>query len=278
MNLLAIFLPFLLIKLSDQSHFRGGAISWKPVKSNIAFPVSQVEVFITTRFFWRISSPLCDSVTGVTSSNLIGDNISITPYNGNPWSINSQVNCYDFSTTDQWSAGIRTQKVNITTSLAVSASFTSCCWVNGISSVSGSTSWNLTFTIDLKQRTGLNIINSSPFTNIVPYIKLSIGCAVNQSLIIPVNDPDGDEVRCRCSNNVCLSGFSMDTKKCIIYFNPNLVGYYAFEIILEDFASSQSIIPLSSVPLQFIANVFSNPLLCCSYIFLIFKSRFKTPI
>ena len=101
----------------------------------------------------------------------------------------------------------------------------------------------------------------------MPYIIFSIGCTVNQSLIIPVNDPDGDEVRCRCSNNICLSDFTIDTRKCIIYFDPNLVGYYAFEIILEDFASSQSIIPLSSVPLQIIANVLSNTLFCCSYIF-----------
>ena len=163
---------------------------------------------------------------------------------------------------------MRTQIVNITTSLVVKASFESCCWVDGITTVSGSDTWDLSFTIDLKQRTDLNIINSSPFSNIVSYIKLSTGCAVSQSLIIPVSDPDGDEVRCRCTNNVCLSGFTIDTRKCIIHFNPNLVGYYVFEIILEDFASSQSSIPLSSVPLQFIADVSSNKLFCCSLTFL----------
>ena len=101
MNLLAVLPAIFLIKLSDQSHFRGGAISWKPVKPDITFPISQVEVLITTRFFWQLSSPLCDSTAGVTSSNLIGDDTDILPSNGNAWSINSETNCYDFSIADQ---------------------------------------------------------------------------------------------------------------------------------------------------------------------------------
>ena len=267
MSLAFIFLALIAFKQSSASHFRGGAITWAPVNPNIAFPVSQVEVYITTRFFWKLVSTQCDSSACIAAGNLIGDNASISPYNGNSWSITSQTRCYDYSTADQWMAGVFTQKVNVTTSMAVGASFASCCWVTGIKSVSGSTNWNLTFVIDLKQRADTHRINSSPTTTINPYIKLSTGCSNNQSLAIPVNDVDMDLVRCRCSTSVCLTGFSMDSVNCILYFNPILSGFYTLEILIEDFAASNPKVALSSVPLQFIANVGSNTLNCCNYFF-----------
>ena len=266
---LTLVFVFIALKQGETSHFRGGTISWAPVNPNITFPVSQVEVYITTRFFWKLVSTQCDSSACITAGNPIGDNGTISPYNGNPWSIDAQTKCYGYSIQDQWMEGVNTQKVNVTTAMAVSASFASCCWVTGITSVSGSTNWNLTFVIDLKQRTDTNRINSSPTTTITPYIKLSTGCSNNQSLVIPVADEDMDLVRCRCSNNVCLAAFSMDSVNCILYFNPSMAGYYVLDIDMEDFAPSMPNVALSSVPLQFIANVTSSTLDCCKHLFVL---------
>jgi hypothetical protein len=151
----SLFFVLVLLKIINEtmsSHFRGGAISWSPVNKSASPSATYVEVAITTRFFWAIATqPLCDSMPEIAAQALIGDNTSITPLTGPAsWSINSQVNCYDFSLIDGWSAGVRTQIVNVSTKVEVVANYTSCCWVTGVTSVSGSTSWSLPFTINLK--------------------------------------------------------------------------------------------------------------------------------
>jgi hypothetical protein len=148
------FLLFVLQILNEtmSSHFRGGTISWSPVNSAASPFAPYVEVAITTRFFWSISvAPACDSTSEIAAHALIGDSTSITPLTGPAsWSINSQVNCYYFSLADAWSAGVRTQIVNVSTQVEVVANYTGCCLVTGVTSVSGSTSWSLPFAINLK--------------------------------------------------------------------------------------------------------------------------------
>jgi hypothetical protein len=151
---LLFFLLFTLQIINEtmSSHFRGGTISWSPVNPTASPSATYVEVAITTRFFWAIATqPACDSTPEIADHALIGDNTSITPLTGPAsWYINSQVNCYDLSLSDGWSAGVRTQIVNVSTQVEVIANYTSCCWVTGVTSVSGSTSWSLPFTINLK--------------------------------------------------------------------------------------------------------------------------------
>ena len=86
-------------------------------------------------------------------------------------------------------------------------------------------------------------------------------------------DADGDLIKCRCSNNVCLSGLTMDVNNCIIYFNPTVSGYYTIEIIIEDYARQASNSPLSSVPVQFIVFVQANSIYCRKWDF---NKYFKT--
>jgi hypothetical protein len=161
MTLKILYLTLIVLthhqKQINASHFRGGTISWSPVNRNAidntktSLP-AYVEVAITTRFFWAISTATaCDSTPEIAAHALIGDSTSITPLTGPAsWSINSQVNCYDFSLADAWSAGVRTQYANVSTGLDVIANYTSCCWVTGVTSVSGSTSWSLPFTINVQ--------------------------------------------------------------------------------------------------------------------------------
>ncbi len=100
------FLLFILQVLKEtlSSHFRGGTISWSPVNLSASPFAAYVEVAITTRFFWSISTtPACDSTPEIAAHALIGDRTSIKPLTGPAsWSINSQVNCYDFSLADAW--------------------------------------------------------------------------------------------------------------------------------------------------------------------------------
>jgi hypothetical protein len=147
-----LFFTLQIINETMSSHFRGGTISWSPVNPAASTSATYVEVAITTRFFWTISrTPACDSTPEIADHALIGDNTSITPLTGPAsWFINSQVNCYDLSLSDGWSAGVRTQIVNVSTQVEVVANYTGCCLVNGVTNVKGSTSWSLPFTINLK--------------------------------------------------------------------------------------------------------------------------------
>jgi hypothetical protein len=147
-----VLISFQIINEAMSSHFRGGTISWSPVNKSASPSATYVEVAITTRFFWTISiTPECDTTSEKDAHPLIGDTTSITPLNGPAsWSISSEVYCYDFSLVDDWSAGVRTQIVNVSTQVEVVANYADCCWVTGVTSVSGSNRWSLLFTINLK--------------------------------------------------------------------------------------------------------------------------------
>ena len=135
--------------------------------------------------------------------------------------------------------------------------------MSGINAIDPSGNWDLPITIDLTRRADTGKINSSPYTTIASYVKLSTGCSGLQALTIPVSDPDGDTVRCYCAGNTCLSIMTLDSNTCTITFNPSATGNYALDIVLEDFATPSSSTPLSSVPVQFLVNVSSGTTNCC---------------
>jgi hypothetical protein len=98
-----------------------------------------------------------------------------------------------------------------------------------------------------------------------PYVILSSSCANNISVPIPVTDADGDVVRCRCNYNLCIADAVIDKNNCILYFNPANVGFYAIELVIEDFATANSTTPMSSVPLVFLVSVTSGgSATCCA--------------
>ncbi len=90
---LLLFLIHHKLKQINASHFRGGTISWSPVNPNTTTtPIpAYIEVAITTRFFWAISTATaCDSTPEIAAHALIGDSTSITPLTGHAsWSIKS---------------------------------------------------------------------------------------------------------------------------------------------------------------------------------------------
>ena len=108
--------------------------------------------------------------------------------------------------------------------------------------------------------------------------------------ISAVSDADGDDVRCRWASSsrgecagVCrtfpatLSGVSTlmqeimssncsQSMQCALIITANSLstGWYGVALQIEDFSSTTSTTPLSSIPLQFLVNVFSSSASCAS--------------
>lgn len=95
MFLLTFLTLILIVTKTNQSHFRGGYITWRPANPTQNFPLNKTQVLITTRFFWDLKtfSPLCDSMSGILNANLIGESSPlIISTNGDTWSLDPQVN------------------------------------------------------------------------------------------------------------------------------------------------------------------------------------------
>lgn len=74
-------------------------------------------------------------------------------------------------------------------------SYSSCCWIS--LTRYGSGNWLVTTALNLTRRPDNGRINSSPISRSAAIVRFLEGCP--QSLRIPVEDPDGDVVRCRFS-------------------------------------------------------------------------------
>ena len=73
-------------------------------------------------------------------------------------------------------------------------SYTSCCWIS--LSRYGNGNWLVSTKVNLTRRSDNWRINSSPVSRSPAIVRWSEGCP-NQSLRIPVEDADGDVVKCR---------------------------------------------------------------------------------
>ena len=74
-------------------------------------------------------------------------------------------------------------------------SYQGCCWISLSRYSSGS--WLVSTIVNLTQRSDSGKINSSPVSRSPAIVRFQEGCP--QFLRIPVEDPDGDVVRCRQS-------------------------------------------------------------------------------
>ena len=75
-------------------------------------------------------------------------------------------------------------------------SYTSCCWISLSRYSSGS--WLVTAIVNLTRRADSGRINSSPVSRSPAIVRWQEGCP--QYLRIPIEDPDGDVVKCRWAN------------------------------------------------------------------------------
>ena len=73
-------------------------------------------------------------------------------------------------------------------------SYSGCCWIS-LSHYPGYYDWKVETAINLAPRSDNRKINSSPVTRSPAIVRFPGGC--RQSFRIPVEDPDGDTVKCR---------------------------------------------------------------------------------
>ncbi|XP_048590560.1 uncharacterized protein LOC116611783 isoform X3 [Nematostella vectensis] len=263
----AVFLC--LISAVSSSHFRGAMISWKPANAS---DITDKTVTIITRIAWRrsYSGCGCDQNT-IASGNLIGPSGSLTCRFGCSGSVGSmRFKCTDYSEQEDWTSGQTIYDYTFPSSTnppLFQASFAGGDW---ISLVTGGGSWEVRAYFNLTKRNDTGVVNSSPNTAMSPIVQLKHGC--NHTIAIPVSDADKDEVRCRWAESskgecagVChaFRGAILDTRKCTIsYSATGALGWYAAALMIEDFSSPLSRLPLSSVPLQFLVKVFRSSEKC----------------
>ncbi|PFX27725.1 Deleted in malignant brain tumors 1 protein [Stylophora pistillata] len=146
--------------------------------------------------------------------------------------------------------------------------YSKCCWISVRYSPSVS-NWHIRTTVNLSPRSDNGKINSSPVTRSPPIVRFPGGC--RQSFRIPVEDPDGDTVKCRFATSteslIPNSSFPYGTineKHCLLTYNGSSEadGVFAVALTLEDFPAGttdfDSVTPFSSIPLQFIVLVTGN--------------------
>lgn len=260
--LLYFFTLFEFAQRFHCSHFRGGTINWKPVNSSADPFNNNVDIFVTTRFYWRLDyeyDAYCDQST-IANNGLIGNFDYIECISGcsSNTLLFTQVICTDFSSYENWKGGERTQQLNLPYDSRIVASYSSGDW---ITLLNGGGSWQVNFLLDLNKRNDTGKINSSPITTMSPIVRLNQAC--NSSIRIPVEDADKDLIKCRWAisgecGGVCgaLPDSYLDSDNCVLFFKPPQTGFYGVTIQIEDFPkstiSNNNSFPLSSVPLQFL--------------------------
>ncbi|XP_078330906.1 uncharacterized protein LOC111125451 isoform X2 [Crassostrea virginica] len=266
MKVLGLFL--LLFEASHGTHFRGGIFTWKHLSG------SQVKV--THRMSWRNTyySPVCDDNYKTSRTNRTFGSISCLSGCGSlSWSRPSISSvCTDYSTSEDWATFEGEFNVTLPSSVSsIVIGYASCCWISTLQLNPGA-SWSISTRIDLTYRSDIAGINSSPVTAMQPIVRLQRGCS--HSIKIPVADDDGDVIRCRWGRTssecggICNSfpNSILDESTCTLNYSYvyDTAGYYGVAIQIEDFANSFSTTPLSSIPLQFLVEVFTSSSACAS--------------
>jgi hypothetical protein len=123
--------------------------------------------------------------------------------------------------------------------------------------------------LDTTVRSDTNWINTSPVTSMAPVVRVRAG--FNHKMTIPTADADGDDVRCRwaqsakgeCGSVCGVLPTGTLNSDCTLYFDASTAasGWYAASIALEDYQTTTSTTPMSTVILQFLIYclVVTNP-------------------
>ncbi|XP_053395504.1 uncharacterized protein LOC123523715 isoform X3 [Mercenaria mercenaria] len=253
MNSLGLFIFFIGLTTVKCSHFGGGIFTWAPTDDG-------TQITVNFRISWAFYHANCDAQTVVNRSPLTSVSMScITGCSGTIGSL--AFYCTDFKT-GAWSSGMNSFTYNPSVN-QFTFGFQSSAW---FSLQEGGSSWSLIATVDFEERSDTGKINSSPTVDMPPVLYWQHGCSYTFTL--PVSDIDGDTVKCRWASStkgecggVCetFSGSVLDESTCVITYTANkAIGYYAVALQIEDFVDETSTTALSSIPLQFMVNVYSG--------------------
>ncbi|CAF1129373.1 unnamed protein product, partial [Didymodactylos carnosus] len=185
-------------------------------------------------------------------------------------SISVYSSCTDFSIPLQFTIGQRSDIVKLKSTDQFTIAFQGSAWYTLALSSSSPFDWSIACTINMLVRPD-GTLNTSPEVVMVSPINIALG--VFYYLTIPVYDSDGDDVRCRFAThngtlNECASICAPASVPSGTILYPNctlkikgtsLYDYYAIAIQVEDFWNTTTTIPFSSVPVQFLVYVLTQP-------------------
>lgn len=208
---------------------------------------------------------MCSSAT-IASNFVIGSGSGTTLCYvgscGSFLSISTDTRCTDFSAVLDFSSGERydVRTVNI------SQSYTFGFWGTALFAlaIGGNADWQVTAKANLVIRPD-GVINSSPMTSFLPILYATVNTL--QVLKIPMFDVDAtDTLKCRWSTNpssitgydecgsICApslpTGYALYLNNCTLVFTLTVTNYYAIALQIEDFYTSSSTTPMSSIPVQ----------------------------
>lgn len=233
---------------------------------------STVSILLHQRFAWRRNfwTTMCDDTMIAAQGYIATGTGHVMCYTGGSCgsftTISADVRCTDFSVSMNFALGELYTTFTLPLSSTFIVGFNSSAWL--VLAIKGNGVWQTTNKIQLSVRPDGNI-NTSPVTSTLPVITRVIN--VQHVHVVQMADADStDTLRCRWStssstgntnNNwdecgsVCaptLPSFTLFPDNCTLVFTINITNYYAVALQIEDFYTSTSPTPMSSVPIQFL--------------------------
>ena len=246
---------------------------------------STAQILVHQRYAWRRSafSPVCSNASIATGTAFVGSGTgNLQCYSGGSCgsfaTISADVYCTDFSAGTDYSLGEKYTTFTLPLGGTFIIAFASSAWL--ALAIRGGGAWQVTNKINLAVRPD-GILNTSPVTSTLPVIYRTVN--VPHVHIVQMSDADStDTLRCRWATNnspanynnwdecgsVCsptLPSFSLIPDNCtIVYTISTASSYYAVALQIEDFYTSTSATPMSSVPIQFLFYGITAPSGCSS--------------
>lgn len=193
-------------------------------------------------------------------------------------SVSADVKCTDFSndTVLDYSSGERFDTFTLPLTRTYIIGFYGGAWM-GLA-IGGGGDWQVTGKIQLSTRPD-GVLNTSPVTTTLPVIYKIYN--IWHVHIVQMSDADSTDIlRCRWSTDniptnwntydecasVCSpslpTGYQLIGDNCTIVFKLTTTNYYSVALQIEDFYSSSSTTPMSSVPIQFLFLGRTAPSVC----------------
>ncbi|KAI4785587.1 hypothetical protein KUCAC02_037672, partial [Chaenocephalus aceratus] len=264
-------LLLLLVCGAQSSDFYGTVMTYYPKNTNADGSLTVVLRYklsfhdCSTRDFWRCPSQNCRTRTSLV------------------------LNVVDQESSGEWcqSEGIMTRRVPINSQFQLE--LTGSDWIHNNN---GIIFWRAVTGVELRNRSDIGQVNTSPQTTILPALRVPSNCRRDFHLLD--FDPDGDVVRCRyassslseCTDCTTPSVLSL-SESCILSFSPTRSaneGPYIVQMVMEDFPRQTISLTrnggltvtsaISKIPVQFAVRVDPAVPSCTEGLYL---PRFLTP-
>ena len=252
---------------------------------------SNASILIHQRYFWNrqwsgFTPPYCTEadVTAqksipVNSSMTCLSNCSSSSYPSSGLStVMTTTDCDQNTIIESW-AGERYDTLALPLTTSITIGFQSSAWMANLYLGSGK-AWSIVNRLNLGLRPD-GYINSSPVTNTLPVVFYQINTQVVH--VVQMADNDGTDIlQCRWSNSASGSNYNrvdecggicsglpsstvLTASNCTLSFTlPTANLYYACALQIEDYYSSSSTSPMSSVPIQFLFYGYTASSSACS--------------